>query len=231
MRGAMEQVERYNKTLKTALRAISIDKDTDFSKGNGWHLYVPYINSITNSRKSRRTQYKLSPAEIFLGRSPQTPIEFKLFGLESVKKKSGGSKYAEWITDQIKINQTIASEALAIYDAKRKAAYDENRVPVTFKVGDRIKIWRGQYPAKGSSKLKINWDGPWIIRSAFNDGLNYKVQHEESPDKHDVCNVKMMSSYKSEPSADVEAPHGDDSHSLDTHSSTSSSLSWTSLRL
>ena len=113
---------------------------------------MPYINSITNSRKSRRTQFRLSPAEIFLGRSPQTSIDFKLFGMESVKKKAGGSKYAEWIMDQIKLNKTIASEALAIYDAKRKAAYDNNRVPVTFKVGDRIKIWRGQYPAKGSAK-------------------------------------------------------------------------------
>ena len=94
--GCNGAVERYNKTRKTALRAISIAKDTDFSCGNGWHLYVPYINSITNSRKSRRTQYKLSPAEIFLGRSPQTPIDFKLFGLESVQKKSGGSKYAEF---------------------------------------------------------------------------------------------------------------------------------------
>ena len=37
-------VERFNRTLQQALRAIGLDKKLDFSKGDPWNLYLSYIN-------------------------------------------------------------------------------------------------------------------------------------------------------------------------------------------
>ena len=194
--GCNGAVERYNKTLKTALRAISIDKGLDFSKGNGWDMYIPYINSITNSRKTRRTNHKLSPSEMFIGRSPRTPIDFCLDNIEAVKRRAGGPRYFGWIADQIKINQAIASDLLDKYDAKRKAEYDKNRTENKFKPGDVIKAWKGKYPASGSSKLKVNWTGPFRITEQFNDGKNFRVQSILKPSVYDVFNVTRIAHYK-----------------------------------
>ena len=58
-------VERFNRTLQQALMAISLD------------LHPSCINSVHNNKKSPRTNMKLSPNEMFIGRNIRTPLDFQ----------------------------------------------------------------------------------------------------------------------------------------------------------
>ena len=193
-----------------------IDEDLDFSKGNGWHHFIPYINSITNSRKSRRTNYKLCPFEMFLDQTPRSPIDWKLKGIEPLKKRAGGRRYVGWIAGQLATAKDIADKELAIYDQKRKAAYDKDRNEIKFKVGDKIKVWNGPYPATGWGQLKVNWRGPYIVLETFNEGINLRVQSLMKPDVIDVVNIKRISMFKAAQSEVMDEKEEEDVQSAAT---------------
>ena len=178
-------VERFNRTLKTALRCISYEKQLDFAHGDRWDHYISYINSVHNNRKSRRT--KLSPNEIMLGRKFKLPIDFQLKDITMKFRKKEGRMYEGYIKNMIKINHKIAKDNLAVYDEKRKEYYDKNRKEPQYKKGDLVKYWTGSYPPKGRDKLDIHWRAPYKIIKIF--GNNYVIQH--LVDKHCIHNANV----------------------------------------
>ena len=71
-------VERHNKVIKKILRIIGMKKNLNFAKGDSWDLYIPIVDAIHNNQLSRRTRFKLSPNDIFLGRRIRTPLDWEL---------------------------------------------------------------------------------------------------------------------------------------------------------
>ena len=178
-------VERFNRTLKQALRCLSYEKRLDFAHGDGWNHYISYINSVHNNRVSRRS--RLSPNEIMLGRKFKLPIDFQLEDISLKFKKKEGKMYEGYIKNMIKINQQIAAKNLAEYDEKRKEYYDKNRKDPEYKKGDLVKYWTGPYPPKGKDKLDIHWRAPYKIIKIF--GNNYIIQHLYQ--KHIIHNANV----------------------------------------
>ena len=188
-------VERFNRTLQQALRAISIDKNLDFRKGDPWNLYLGYVNCVHNNKKSSRTNMKLSPNEIFIGRKLRTPIDFKLEESEHFRRKPG-KMYEDYVKKMIKVNNGIAKKELEIYKAKQKEYYDKNRKKPDYKVNDLIMYWSGVYPAKGKDKLAIHWKGPYRIIKTFNEGNVVTIMNVRYPQIIHNANVDKIMRFK-----------------------------------
>ena len=183
-------VERFNRTLKMGLRAISLDIDVDFSQDHTeWDDFVPTIASCHNNRPSRRTHYKYTPTEVFLGYRPDFGMDIKVRDLKKLEKKARGKRYIEWIRNQARIIQTCAAKEQIEYHRRRKVIYDKGRkLRDKLKAGDIVKHWKGKYPPDGRDKLKIHWTGPWRVVSTFNDGATVFVHPV-----HDVNKTKIFS--------------------------------------
>eukprot|EP01083_Nonionella_stella_P313707 1127371_1 len=113
-------VERYNRTLKAQLRCISADKPSLDIKRT-WDLYIPLLNCVHNNKLGRRTNYKMCPNEIFIGRRLRTPLNFKLCenGRHAIGRKKGGEYFIHWLQNMHKINNNIADRELQKYNAQR----------------------------------------------------------------------------------------------------------------
>ena len=187
-------VERFNRTMKQQLRCIAMDKkQLHFHRGDSWHLFLPYINCIHNNRIGRRTNFKLCPNEIMIGRRLDTPLDFTMEDFpEGLKNKRGGKLMEGWVKNMIRLNKGIADRELAKYHQKRKELADRKKKTPTFKVNDLVLYWNGEYPAKGVDKLDVKWTGPYRILSVFNDGNNYTLNHIRYRGVYLTANVKRI---------------------------------------
>ena len=188
-------VERFNRTLQQALRAIGLDKNLDFTKGDPWNLYLSYINCVHNSKPSSRTNMKLSPNEIFIGRQLPNAIDFKLKENKRFKHKSG-KMYEDYIKTMIRINNGIASRELKKYKTKQKEYYDRNRKESNYEINDLVAYWSGVYPPKGKDKLGIHWKGPYRVIKVFNEGNNLTIMNIRYPNIIHNANVDKVMRYK-----------------------------------
>ena len=190
-------VERFNRTLKTGLRSISCDKQLDFSKGDSWDLYVKYMNSVHNNRKSRRFNYKYSPNEVFMGRSILLPLDYKLH--DNIRLRSDYEKRAKaegFITNMYKMINSAAPKELEAYHKARKKAMDKGRNRPKYKLNDLVMYWIGPYPWFGSEKVRTHWQGPYRIIQIWNKRCNYTLQSVNYPKVFVNANVKRLSSFR-----------------------------------
>ena len=158
-------------------------------------LYLSYINCVHNNKKSSRTNMKLTPNEIFIGRNIRTPFDFKLKEPKNLRDKAG-RMYEGFCTNMIRINNGIAKKELAKYKAKQKEYYDKNRKISKFKNDDLVMYWRGVYPARGKDKLSINWQGPYRIIKVFNEGNNLTLMNVRYPNIIHNANVDKVKRFK-----------------------------------
>ena len=192
-------VERFNKTLKTMLKCIAIDKDLDFGRidSDPWDLFVEYINSIHNNRLSARTRFKLCPNQIFIGRRLQLPFTTALKDLKLIPDTGEKNKrYNTFIKDMLRIYRNTADEELKKYNIRKEIAYNKDKKAANYKTGELVKLWKGIYPAKGRNKLAINWQGPYKIVQVFNNGVNYILQSLKFPAIFITANVQKITRYK-----------------------------------
>ena len=189
-------VERFNRTLKTALRTISVDKDLDFAEGDSYDLFVAHINSVHNNRASRRTNYKLCPNELMIGRKVETPLDFKLNENVKFKNRTLKAKYEGYVANMLEINKAIAEKELEAYHAKREQYANKGRKEPEFKLKELVFYWVGPYPPFGSQKLKIHWQGPYRIIQIWNNGNNYTLQSVKYPKIFVNANVKRIKAFK-----------------------------------
>ena len=184
-------VERFNRTLQQALRAISLDKKLKFSKGDPWNLYLSYINCVHNNKKSPRTNMKLSPNEIFIGRNIRTPLDFQLKANKRFRHRSG-RMYEDYVKTMIRINDGIAKREMKKYKAKQKEYYDRNRKVPNYKNDDLVLYWNGVYPPKGKDKLAVHWKGPYRVIKVFNEGNNLTLMNVRYPNIIHNANVDKV---------------------------------------
>ena len=189
-------VERFNRTLKTGLRSISADKRLDFAKGDSWDLFVKYINSVHNNRKSIRFRYKYCPNEVFMGRSILLPMDYKLH--ENVRLEADTLKRLKaegYFKNMYKMINSIAPQELEQYHRSRKKAMDKDRKRPKYKIGDLVMYWIGPYPWFGSEKVQIHWQGPYRILQVWNKRCNYTLQSIRFPKVFVNANIKRIAPF------------------------------------
>ena len=150
-----------------------------------------YINSVHNNKKSPRTNMKLSPNEIFIGRNIRTPLDFQLKPNKRFRRRSG-KMYEDYVKTMIRINDGIAKREMKKYKAKQKEYYDQNRKIPNYKINDLVLYWNGVYPPKGKDKLAIHWKGPYRVIKVFNEGNNLTIMNIRYPNIIHNANVDKI---------------------------------------
>ena len=185
-------VERFNRTLKSMMRCIAVDKNLNLGQEDHWHYYISYINAIHNNRISRRTG--LAPAQIFLGRNMKMPIDFMLEdGL--IFQKEEEVMYKNYIANMIRINKMAARQNLVIYDSRRMQAYEQDRHDVKYRIGQFVLYYKGRYPPHGGT-FEINWTGPFKIVHMFNENKNVILMNVKDQDIIFTANVNRLTPYR-----------------------------------
>ena len=145
--------ERFFRSLKSALTIFHNVKQ------NTWDEYLPLFVLGFNDAVHEST--KTTPAQLFLGRQINQPLELNWKITDSDINVNGLG---------LQDNQELFKLALHnLKLAKTKVAqrYNVNRYPNTFKIGDRVRY--KLYPQssmikKQSAKLMLKWSEPYFVK-------------------------------------------------------------------
>jgi transposase InsO family protein len=147
-------VERENRSLKSLLRAYTIDDQTD------WDRHIPIIVNARNTTVHSATGF--TPFEMVYGRSPDANP------LATTPPDESSSEYIARLTQARKHIEKSARLRLKREQEKRKRAYEKsNRIASEdFKPGDLVLITNeGNHPGS-SKKLEPKFIGPMQVVEA-----------------------------------------------------------------
>lgn len=148
---APSHAERANKNIKVAMRIFHSQDHTD------WDKNISLFQIAFNSAQHRSTG--LSPAQLFLGREIQQPLELN-WNLDQLIDPSVPPKTHEE-------NWTKAIQNLKAARLQRAEQYNKDRKEVDFKVGDWV-MFREHHQSKASDKINYKllplYSKPCIIQ-------------------------------------------------------------------
>ena len=183
-------VERYNRTLTTALWKLATENKIDMVETNHatWDLFIQIISGAHNNRVTRRNKY--SPNQLVLGKNIRLPTDLQI--RESAIDYD--DLYKGYMDNVRRVINDDAKANLEVYDEKRKAVLDEKRRDHKQSISDKVIWWKGTYPALGKEKYRIHWRGPFIIKEIWNQGRNVTLENMRTGDKFNT-NVSRIRNY------------------------------------
>ena len=151
-------VERINRTMADLL-ASYISDTPDL-----WDEYLDFVTMAYNTSKHSSTKY--TPYELFMGRSPNLPIDIgpnlRYRAVENEK---------DLVSQQWSNALDIAKKNLIKAQGKQKAYYDKKAELKSYKENDFVLLREPPKPGKYNMK----WSGPFEVTKKFND-LNYEIR-------------------------------------------------------
>lgn len=180
------QVERFNRTLMTALNHfVSSDQDN-------WNEFIPYI--LFAYRTSPQESTKLSPFEVLYGRIARSPLLSGLVTADDLKldpQSHSAEVAARFLTayDIVRGNISIAQD-------RNRRSYNVDRREYDYNVGDLVWFQLGA-PKKGKvGKLAKKFEGPFMITQKKSN-LNYSIVDIERKAPSFVVNVNRIKPFAS----------------------------------
>ena len=145
-----------------------------------------------NNKHSQRIG--MSPNKLQTGKDLRLPITANMNVNDVNDTDDEYDFYSQYISNLRNIAEGIANAKLNTYDEKRKEYEHRNRIDKVFEVGEYVIFFRG-YKAFGSKgKLTSKWEGPYRIKQVFNEGLNYRIKHQNTGQEI-VTNVHKLRTY------------------------------------
>ncbi|XP_025084054.1 uncharacterized protein LOC112558046 [Pomacea canaliculata] len=181
-------VERFNGTLKTALKKLSDERPRD------WDRYIPAL--LFAYREAPQSSLGFSPFELVYGRTVRGPMAVlrKLWTDEQVQ---GEVKTCyEYVTDLRQRLETIselARENLGEARTKQAQHYNKKAVVREFGVGDRVLLLL----PTAHNKLQVRWRGPYSVTKKLS-GLNYQVK---LGNKEKTFHINLLKKYVERPAS------------------------------
>lgn len=171
--------ERNNKNLKTALKIFSSQQHT------AWDVNLAYLTFAFNT--APHEGHKRTPCSIFLGRELNHPLTSQ-WNLDSntVDSKETAEEKIKSITKELKATHQ-----------KTKQAYDKNRKPSPFQVGDLILYRQFIHSNKAkriTHKLTQIWRGPFVITDVLTP-VNVRIQLVSDPSLNKIVHVAQIKKY------------------------------------
>lgn len=143
------QVERFNRTLKSALLTSCCEEDK-------WDEYLSKIQFAMNNVKSKVTG--LTASELLHGFRPRSGIDSEL--IDEVRQLP--RVLENIVTIREKIGNRIETEA-----SKQKLRYDKTRKkPKNYNEGDLVVIQKQDF-VLGSRKMSLPYSGPMVIKKVL----------------------------------------------------------------
>ena len=149
-------VERFNRTLKSALRKHAV------KFGNQWDTYLPGI--VYAYRNSPHDSTGEKPSFLLFGFDCRSPSEAALMEPE-VLQPTDVSDYREQLVLSLTSARDLATQSIRKAQNQYKSQYDKKGTKRTYQVGDWVLV---KFPAEESGKnrkLSQPWHGPYRVLS------------------------------------------------------------------
>lgn len=179
--------ERVNCTLKTAVRAFVGDKHTS------WEKYIPQICFALRIAPHESTG--LSASMMLYGRELDTPLDLipppSWEGVDETE-----TSYPDELRASLQDAHEDALTVLSESHKRRKRYYDLKHRPVSYKVGDLVRVKshpKSDASSNFAAKLAPLYTGPYRVSRKMSD-LNYcltKVDTGEKAGVFYVANLKL----------------------------------------
>ncbi|MES9884898.1 MAG: reverse transcriptase domain-containing protein [Sedimenticola sp.] len=180
-------VERFNKTLKTMLKAYVNENRSN------WDEQIPFV--LMAYRSTIHDSTGCTPNSLMLGREVALPIDLMVGN-----PNSGGTgefscpvQYVNWLEHRMHKSFKFVAENLDRSAKHQKKYYDRGLKPRTFESG--CFVWRW-YPPKANLSLGLGWTGPYKILTKLTD-LSYEIVRGPQ-NKPLVVHVDHLKPYESE---------------------------------
>ena len=149
-------VERFNHTLKTALRKHAA------KFGNQWDRYLSGVLWAYRNTPHDSTGEK--PSYLLFGIDCRAPLESSLLPVENLTPSSV-SDYREELLLSLSSARKLACDAIQKAQCRYKKGYDKHARPTTHKIGDWILIKFPHEESGKNRKLSRPWHGPYRLLS------------------------------------------------------------------
>ena len=162
-------VERYNRTLLSivSLMLDPIRNQTD------WDEQLPFVGFAYRSAQHESTGE--SPNMMMLGREVRTPIDLVVEGPECEEDEVEYTDYAWELRDRLRRVHQSAREVLKSAAERQKRNYDRTAVGTRYKVEDFVWLLNHQRKVGLSTKLRLPWEGPFLVLGKLSD-VHYRIQ-------------------------------------------------------
>ena len=166
-------VERYNRTLKTALRKHAA------RFGTQWDKLLPGVLWAYRNTPHEATHEK--PSYLLFGMDLRSPTEAALLSPTEIEPRDVRTCREE-LTISLSSARELAAQSIRQAQQKYKASYDQGATATDYRVGDWILI---KFPSEESGKgrkLSRPWHGPFRIVSVQQpDVTAVKVYRPQDP--------------------------------------------------
>lgn len=176
-------VERINNTYKNMLKNYVNTEQTD------WSFYIPHITFAYNSSVHETT--KFTPFELVYGRTPVLPTEASL--MQPISNIE-----AQEIRERALLVRTMAVDNILKKQKIDKKYYDARHRPISFEVGDQVKVFVPIRKKGRSEKLLLRYFGPYYVEEKIGE-VNYKIRKGKSKRaKTDIYHISKILPYYDE---------------------------------
>lgn len=182
-------VERMNRTLKEALKALAADYKED------WDSLLPYILFAVREVPCRSTGF--SPFELLYGRQvrgPLTLLREMWDGTLPEEDSPNAVSYVLQMRDRLTELRDLAVDKLEESQTEQKTWFDKKARTREFKPGDKVLVL---LPTK-KSRLLCSWTGPAVVVKRLN-AVDYVIDMCNQKRDHRVYHVNILKKFVERP--------------------------------
>jgi len=180
-------VERYNSTVKSLLRAHCNLDDKN------WDIYIPSIRFAINTR-AHSTTGKI-PFELIYNRLPYNMTDITM-GVKHMKNANSDNYFSE--NAQKRYEREIEKAKKRIREKQIRAAknYNDKHRSQIFIIGDLVMLRNKNYDRDRSTSLQKLFLGPYLVIYRCSPST-YIIQDILDPNIHKKVNIQLLESYYS----------------------------------
>ena len=185
------KLERWHRYLKDRLNAAVTERELDWEDNIMWPTILPSIAASYNMTATKST--KISPHELIFGDKFYLPITHQIPPLKE-NAHSDERNYHLTLNHMLFNLRHAAKANQALYDKKRLAKINENRVDHHFLTGDYVLRYIAQKHEGNAKKLKPRYDGPWVI-DKIHETNTVLLRDPDNENNTFIENVKKLKPY------------------------------------
>ena len=165
-------VERFNRTL-TAMLAKTAERG-----GKNWDEKLPFV--LFAYRASQQQSTLESPFFLLYGRDPRLPTEL-VMSPKKTRKIVDLKEYGAQLAGNMSEAWELAREHVRKAQRRQKEYYDKRVQPPTFRVGDRVFLFKPADKTGPARKFARAYHGPFRVIEM--DSNTAKIQPVDRPDE------------------------------------------------
>lgn len=175
-------VERFHRTLKAVLRAVTHEHPHD------WERCLPGAMFALRTAAHETTGF--TPSELVYGRNLRGPLDLLREHWVEPNVHPSVLEHVLDLLQRFQYSRELALENAVEAQLSSKSYYDRKAEHRSFKVGDLVMVLR---PSR-TNKLEIYWEGPNKVLEVMSD-TNYLVERSSGRGKPTLYHINLLKPY------------------------------------